>query len=51
MKAVHVTIMYQIVVGHYMESIQVTINESHTGDNNIPSSGRPLHGIHTGDNK
>ena len=51
MELIQVTIMYQIVVGHYMESIQVTINESHTGDNNVPNSGRPLHGIHTGDNK
>ena len=51
MKAIQVTIMYQIVVGHYMESIQLTINGMYTGDNNVPNSGRPLHGIHTRDNK
>ena len=51
MELIQVTIMYQIVVGHYMESIQVTINDRYTGDNNVPISGRPLHGIYTGDNK
>ena len=51
MKAIQVTIMYQIVVGHYIESKQVTINGMNTGDNNVPNSGRPLHEIHTGDNK
>ena len=51
MKDIQVTIMYQIVVGHYMESIQVTINESYTGDNNVPNRGRPLHTIYTGGNK
>ena len=28
--------MYQIVVGHNIESIQVTINGMYTGDNNVP---------------
>ena len=51
MKAIQVTIMYQIVVGHYIESIQVTINGMYTGDNNVPNSGRPLHTIYAGGNK